>query len=193
MQNKRIADPKFLPSEFVERRIYLVRGRKVMFDADLAELYQVSTKILNQAVKRNLDRFPFDFMFQLNKNELEDWRSQIMTSNPEAMRSQFVTASKRNMRYAPYAFTEQGVAMLSSVLNSKRAVQMNILIIRVFMKMRQLLLSNKELAERVEKLEASTKRHASALIILINDIRKLTDPPIEPGEEKEPMGFHMRE
>src|SRR6266850_4299884 len=112
-----------VPVELIARRIYRIRGEKLMLDADLAELYQVPTKRLNEAVKRNLDRFPGDFMFQLSENELENWRSQIATSNP---------AAKMGLRRPPYAFTEHGVAMLSSVLNSKRAVQMNILIIRAF-------------------------------------------------------------
>src|SRR5436309_1105429 len=106
-----------IPVELIARRIYRIRGEKVMFDADLAELYQVPTFRLNEAVKRNGDRFPQDFMFQLSKDELKDWRSQIAMSNPGA---------KMGLRRPPYAFTEHGVAMLSSVLNSKRAVQMNI-------------------------------------------------------------------
>ena len=119
-----------VPEDVIERRIYLIRGQKVMLDSDLAGLYQVQTKKLNQAVKRNLDRFPSDFMFRLTAEE-------TLTLN----RSQSVTGSQkhRDPRQAPYAFTEQGVAMLSSVLNSRRAVQMNIFIIRVFMKLREVL------------------------------------------------------
>jgi hypothetical protein len=182
MENNIVPSPEFIPPEFIERRIYLIRGRKVMIDADLAELYQVPTSRLNQAVKRNAGRFPYDFMFQLNKNELENWISQIVISNSKV---------KMGVRKAPYAFTEHGVAMLSSVLNSKRAIQMNILIIRVFMKMRELLAGNKEIAERIEKLEANSKRHASVLVILINDILKLTNPSLEPPEPKEPIGFRV--
>lgn len=109
-----------VPAELIERRIYVIRGQKVMFNFDLAELYKVSTKALNQAIKRNLQRFPEDFMFQLTKEELENWRSQFVTSN---------SALKMGLRRPPYVFTEHGVAMLSSVLNSDHAVQMNILII----------------------------------------------------------------
>lgn len=128
-----------VPLEFVERRIYLIRGQKVMLDSDLAELYQVETRALIQAIKRNQDRFPDDFMFQLSKEEVASLRSQIVISN----------IGRGGRRYLPYAFTEHGVAMLSSVLNSKRAVQMNILIIRAFVKLRELLASHKDLADKI--------------------------------------------
>src|ERR1700730_9806367 len=124
-----------VPVELVERRIYLIRGQKVMLDADLAELYQVETKTLNRQVKRNADRFPEDFMFQLTAEEAESLRYQIGTSNE----------GRGGRRYLPYAFTEHGVAMLSSVLKSPRAVQMNILIIRAFVKLRELLANHKDL------------------------------------------------
>lgn len=131
-----------IPIEQIIRKIYLIRNQKVMLDSDLAELYEVDVKILNQAVKRNIDRFPDDFMLQLTDFEYKN------------MRSQFVTASKRNARYNPYVFTEQGVAMLSSILRSKRAVQVNVQIIRSFIKLRELLATNKELKERIEAMEA---------------------------------------
>ena len=115
-----MASVQLIPVEFIERKIYLIRGCKVMLDSDLAELYQVPTKVLNQAVRRNFDRFPSDFMFQLNEEELENLRSQIVTSK----------VGRGGRRYIPYAFTEHGVAMLSSVLSSKRAIALNILIIR---------------------------------------------------------------
>src|SRR5581483_3710689 len=127
-----------------------------------------------------LDRFPSDFMFQLSKQELENWRSQIATSNPSA---------KMGLRRPPYAFTELGVAMLSSVLNSKRAVQMNILIMRAFVQIRELLASNKELALRVEKLEAGQKDHASIIGILAEEIDQLKLIPEPP---KRRIGFHDR-
>jgi hypothetical protein len=127
------------PVELIERQIYLIRGQKVMLDKDLANLYRTSTKAFNQAVHRNRDRFPEDFMFQFTKEELENWRSQIVTSNPSA---------KMSLRRAPYAFTKQGVAMLSSVLHSQRAIQMNILIIRVFVKLREILATHKDLARK---------------------------------------------
>src|SRR5947209_16317642 len=123
------ADQLAVPAPFVERRIYLIHGQRVMLDADLAELYQVETRALIQAVKRNPERFPKDFMFQLTKEEAESLRSQIVISN----------VGRGGRRYLPYAFTEHGVAMLSSVLNSDRAVQMSILIVRAFVKLREVL------------------------------------------------------
>jgi len=136
----------------VERRIYLVRGQKVMLDYDLAELYQVPTFRLNEAVKRNLTRFPDDFMFQFTKKELENWRSQIAISNP---------GTKMGLRRPPYAFTEQGVAMLSSVLNSERAVQVNIAIMRAFIRLRQILSTHKDVLVEIRKLkqEQRYQRH----------------------------------
>src|SRR5580658_9946687 len=151
-----------LPVEIIERRIYLIRGHKVMLDSDLAELYQVPTRALNQAVRRNLARFPSDFMFQLTDEELENWRSQIVTSNPSA---------KMGLRRPPYAFTEHGVAMLSAVLNSDRAVQMNIIIIRAFVRMRELLITHKDLAGKIEKLERTQKQLGSILVTVVQDIQ----------------------
>src|SRR5580704_18009524 len=150
-----------VPLELVERRIYVIRSQKVMLDADLAGLYLVETRTLIQAVKRNSGRFPADFMFQL--------------SAPEAalMRSQTVIASRRNARYLPYAFTELGVAMLSSVLSSERAVQMNIVIMRAFVKLREVLASHRSLAAKIGKLDATQKGHASILAIVIKDIETL--------------------
>jgi hypothetical protein len=167
-----------VPIEQVARKIYLIRGLKVMLDSDLADLYRVPTKALNQAIRRNLDRFPADFMFQLTHHELQNWRSQIVTSNPGA---------KMGLRRPPYVFTEHGVAMLSSVLKSKRAVQMNILIVRAFVKMRELLATNKELAARVDKLEASQQRHASVIALLAEEIDTLKQPPPVPPKHR--IGF----
>ena len=126
---------------FIERRIYLIRKQKVMLDSDLAELYGVETFNLNKAVKRNIDRFPDDFMFQLSQEEAESLRFQIGMSK---------VSGRGGRRYLPYAFTEQGVAMLSSVLNSKRAVQVNIAIMRAFVKLRELLATHKDLAQKLE-------------------------------------------
>src|ERR1700730_749243 len=150
-----------VPAELIERRIYLIRSHKVMLDADLAGLYQVPTKGLNQAVRRNPDRFPEDFMFQLTGEEVE------------ILRSQNVTSSWGGRRYLPYAFTEHGVAMLSSVLSSKRAVQMNIIIIRAFMKLREVLASHKHLARKIEQLDGKQKDQATLLSIVINDVESL--------------------
>ncbi len=121
--------------EIVINKIYLIRGQKVMLDRDLAELYEVETKRLKEAVRRNPERFPVDFMFEMNKEEFENWRTQFATSNFDKM----------GLRHAPFCFTEQGVAMLSSVLNSPKAVQINIQIIRIFTKLRQMLMDNTEL------------------------------------------------
>ena len=124
-------------------KIYLIRGKKVMLDRDLAELYGVETRVLNQAVRRNEKRFPEDFMFQLTAKELDDWKSQIVTSNKERM----------GLRKPPLAFTEQGVAMLSSVLNSETAIEVNIQIIRIFSRMRELLLTHKDILIKLEQME----------------------------------------
>jgi phage regulator Rha-like protein len=171
------------PAPFIERRIYVIRGQKVMLDSDLAEVYQVATKRLNEAVRRNRERFPEDFMFQLNHAELKNWRSQIATSNP---------AARMGIRRPPYAFTEHGVAMLSAVLNSGRAIHMSIVIVRAFVKLRELLANNKDLARSIEQIESAQKQHArtqeqqartlqhhaSILVSVVQDIQKLKNPPI---------------
>lgn len=161
-----------IPVEIIEKKILLIRGEKVMLDADLAELYGVETKILVRAVKRNIDRFPSDFMIQLNKKEFENLRFQFGTSSRWGGR-----------RYLPYAFTEQGVAMLSSVLNSDRAIKVNIEIMRAFVRLRQLLASNKELARRLDELE---KKYDAQFKAVFDAIRQLMIPP-EPKRKK--IGF----
>jgi hypothetical protein len=166
---------EIIPHEVIERRIYLIRERKVMLDRDLAELYEVETFNLNKAVKRNLDRFPEDFMFQLTKEEANVLRFQIGMSKP---------SGRGGRRYLPYAFTEQGVAMLSSVLNSTRAVQVNIAIMRTFVRLRYLLATHKDLAA---KLEAMEKKYDKRFKVVFEILRQLTEPG--PVPEKEPMGF----
>src|SRR6185436_11323203 len=166
-----------VPIGLVERRIYLIRGQKVMLDADLAELYQVETRALVQAVKRNRDRFPPDFIFQLTKEEAHFLRSQTVTSN----------VGRGGRRYLPYAFTEHGVAMLSSVLNSPRAVQMNIVIIRAFVRLRELLASHKDLAEKVQQLETTQKQHGSVIVAVVQEIKKLKKTP---RRRKSRIGFY---
>jgi len=161
-----------IASERVAERILFVRDQKVMLDRDLAELYAVPTKVLIQAVKRNVDRFPEDFMFQLSKQELND------------LRSQFVTSSWGGRRYPPYAFTEQGVAMLSSVLRSERAIHVNIEIMRAFVRLRQMLASNAELARKLAALE---RKYDAQFKIVFDVIRELMIPP-EP-KRKRPIGF----
>lgn len=168
-----------LPLEAIAQRIVVLRGLRVMLDADLAELYGVPTKVLVQAVKRNASRFPADFMFQLDAAE---W---------SALRSQFVTSSGRGgRRTAPYAFTEQGVAMLSSVLNSARAIAVNIEVMRAFVRLRELLATNKELAARLDELEQRVSRklstHDQAIAGILDAIRQLMAPP--PASSR-PIGF----
>jgi hypothetical protein len=155
-----------IPPERIERRILRIRGQNVMLSTDLAELYGVAPKVLVQAVKRNLKRFPEDFMFQLTKTEVANLKSQIVTSSWGGAR-----------RATPYAFTEQGVAMLSSVLRSPRAVQVNIAIMRAFVKLREIIASHKELARRLEEMES----HYDAQFRAVFDaIRELMEPPEKP-------------
>ena len=157
----------------VERRIFLVRGQKVMLDADLAELYRVPTKSLNLAVKRNAARFPGDFMFRLTDDEVAGLRFHFETSK----------RSRGGRRYLPYAFTEQGVAMLSSVLRSSRAVQVNIAIMRTFVRLRELLLSNADLARKLAALE---NKYDVQFKVVFDAIRELMLPPTP----KRQIGFH---
>lgn len=145
MQNKNETQ-LLVPQEIIEQKIFLIRRKKVMFDRDLAILYGVETRSLNQAVRRNKERFPEDFMFQLNKEEFENWVSQIVIPNP---------AAKMGLRIAPLVFTEQGVAMLSSVLKSEKAIQVNIQIVRTFTKIKEMIISNKELRRKIEEMESS--------------------------------------
>ncbi len=168
-----------IPAERIEQSILLVRGHKVMLDRDLAALYEVETKVLNQAVKRNADRFPEDFMFQLTPEEFEDWRSQIVTSNP---------AAKMGVRRRPYAFTEQGVAMLSSVLRSDRAVAVNVEIMRAFVRLRRVLASHADLARKLDALE---KKYDAQFKVVFDAIRQLMAPPAVPKRRR--IGFHVKE
>jgi len=161
-----------IPVDRIEKAILLIRGQKVMLDADLAELYDVETRVLVQAVKRNLERFPEDFMFQLSQEEFAILRSQIVTSSDWGGR-----------RYRPYAFTEQGVAMLSSVLRSQRAIQVNIEVMRAFIRLRQMLASHVELARKLDALE---KRYDAQFKQVFEAIRQLMAPP-EP--KRRPIGF----
>jgi len=159
--------------ENLAKLVSMVRGEKVLLDSDLADLYGVTTKALNQAVKRNLERFPADFMFQLSSDE---WAN---------MRSQTVTASRRNVTALPYAFTEQGVAMLSSVLRSQRAVEVNIAIMRTFVQLRRLMDSNRELARRIDALEA---RYDEQFASVFDAIKQLITEDKQ-RKSKRPIGF----
>ena len=158
-----------VPPEIIERRIYLLRGQKVMLDRDLAELYQVETRALNQSVRRNIERFPQDFMFPLTTEEMETWKSQIVTSN---------SAVRMSLRKPPLAFTELGIAMLSSVLKSSRAVETNILIMRAFVKLREAMASNRAVAEKMERIEQTQKQHGAVLLGLVQDVQRLKNPPV---------------
>lgn len=165
---------KSVAVEVIERKIFIIRGYRVMLDRDLAELYGVETRVLNQAVRRNIDRFPNDFMFALSREEILNL-------------SQIVISSK--IKHAPnvFAFTEQGVSMLSSVLNSKRAVQVNIQIMRAFVRLRQLLLMNKELAYKLSELERKIETHDTEIQAIFEAIRKLMAPA--PLKHKPQIGF----
>jgi hypothetical protein len=182
-----MAEKPLVPVERIEQVILLIRGRKVMLDMDLAALYEVPTKALNQAVRRNADRFPGDFMFRLTAEEVADMRSQFVTASAEAggMASQAEAASKRNVRYRPFAFTEQGVAMLSSVLSSKRAVQVNVEIMRAFVRMRQILAAHADLARKLDALE---KKYDAQFKVVFDAIRQLMAPPPQPAK-KGRIGF----
>jgi hypothetical protein len=152
----------------IETHIFLIRGQKVMVDSDLAELYRVPTKVFNQAVKRNLKRFPKDFMFRLNGKDMGILRSQIVTSSWGGRRS------------SPYAFTEQGVAMLSSILNSERAVQVNIAIMRAFVRLREILTTHRDLAEKIGDLEKKYRQHDVKIDSVFDAIREMLQPPLSP-------------
>jgi hypothetical protein len=168
-----------VPSERIEQAILVIRGQKVMLDADLAGLYGVETKVLNRAVRRNLARFPEDFMFQLAKEEVEALRFQFGTSNGRGGR-----------RYLPYAFTEQGVAMLSSVLRSERAVRVNVEIMRAFVRLRRLAISYEDLARKIDELEKKHEAHDRQLQAVFEAIRQLMTP-VEPTRRE--IGFQPQE
>jgi hypothetical protein len=167
-----------IPTARIDRAILFIRGQKVMLDSDLAELYGVETKVLNQAVKRNAGRFPVDFMFELTPKEADE----LLRS-----RSQIVTLKRgQNIKYVPHVFTEQGVAMLSSVLHSDRAVAVNIEIMRAFVRLRQLLASNADLACKLDALE---KKYDAQFKVVFDAIRQLMSPEVRPNRE---IGFHVK-
>ncbi len=170
---------EIIPAAQIARSISVLRGQKVMLSQDLAALYGVAVKALNQAVKRHAARFPADFVFQLTSEEFENLKSQFVTSSWGGLR-----------RALPYAFTEQGVAMLSSVLNSKRAVKVNIAIMRAFVKLREALETNRELAQKFSELEKRVGKHDNEIAAIIDAIRQLMAPQQKPRRE---IGFHVRE
>ena len=167
---------KLIPQEMIQNKISLLRGKKVMFDKDLAELYGVETKVLNQAVKRNADRFPPDFMFLLTPKEVA------------ILKSQFVTSSWGGKRKPSHALTEHGILMLSSVLNSRRAIQVNIQIMRTFTQLREMLVGNRELRRKIEEME---KKYDHQFQIVFKAIKELLEPPAPPPPKpRPPIGFH---
>lgn len=165
-----------IPAESVINKILVIRNQKVILDRDLAVLYNVETRALKQAVRRNIRRFPGDFMFQLTKKEFNIWRSQTVMSKSD----------QKGLRYPPYAFTEQGVAMLSSVLKSERAIKVNILIMRAFVKLREIISTHKKVEEKLKELESKLNEHGEQIIRIIQVINQLITPP-EPLKKK--IGF----
>lgn len=169
---------QLLAQEVIENKILVIRGQKVMLDKELASLYGVTTKRLNEQVKRNAKRFPGDFMFQLTWEEARRLRSQFATLND---------TRGKHIKYLPYTFTEQGVAMLSTVLNSERAIQVNIAIMRAFVRLRQILATHKELAAKLRELEQRVSKHDTNILAIFEAIRQLMAPP-EPSKRR--IGFN---
>ena len=192
---------KIIPDETITRKIYVLRGQKVMFDFDIAALYEVATKVLNQAVKRNTDRFPEDFMFRLTVKEWQAMRSQFVTALSETaglkgtntMRSQIATASqnKRNVAITPYVFTEHGVTMLASVLKSERAVKMSIAVVRAFIELKKLASNYSEIAQQLSQLKDKIGEHDIQLSGIYDAIENLLDEKTEKKTwaERERIGF----
>ena len=170
-----------IPIENITGLIYLIRGKKVMLDRDLAELYGVETKRLKEQVRRNIERFPDDFMFELSKSEFTNWRSQFATSNRD----------KIGLRHSPMAFTEQGVAMMSSVLRSKTAIQVNIQIMRAFTKMRQLIFDNAELHKEIENLIADVDGKFQVVFETLDQLLTVERKPKKIGYLKEEQAKYM--
>ena len=172
-----------IPDEIVMNKIYFIRGQKAMLDSDLAELYEVETKILNQAVKRNLDRFPADFMFELTKQEYEFLRSQIVTLEK---------GKGKHRKYLPLAFTEHGVLMLSSILNSKQAIAVNIQIMRIFTRIRQMLMDNTELRLEIEKIRKKIDNHDKNMEIVFQYLDELLEKKENPKNRRQ-IGYKLKE
>ena len=179
----------------VDIAILLVRGERIILDSDLASIYGVTTKRLNEQVRRNVRRFPGDFCFRLTRRELRELRSQMIASPhmTSVMRSQIATASRRNVRFLPYAFTEHGAIMAANVLNSPLAVKMSVFVVRAFIKMRRALMVTREMSEKLRELERKlTERldsHEKGILYLLEEIRKLMNPPPLPEPKKRPVGF----
>ena len=176
---------QILPDEAIINKIFIIRDIKVMIDRDLAELYSVDTRVLNQAVKRNLKRFPDDFMFQMTKDEMKNWKSQIVISNNEKM----------GIRKLPLVFTEQGVAMLSSILNSDRAIMVNVQIIRVFTRLRTMVESHKEILKKLEILERKDSEQDENITLIFEYLKQLEQSKQEEMsfKQRKPIGYKMKE
>jgi len=162
-------DLLIIPEEMIINKIYEIRGHKVMIDRDLAELFRVETKRLKLAVRRNIDRFPYDFMFEMTEIEFQNWRTQFATSNSD----------KIGLRYSPYCFTEQGVTMLSCVLHCTQAIETNIRIIRVFVKMREMLMSHKDFLLKLEQIEKQVNQNSEDDRLIFRTLKQLLNPPKE--------------
>lgn len=173
-----MASKSIIPAESLINKILFIRKQKVILDRDLAVLYGVETRVLKQAVRRNIKRFPKDFMFQLTKEEFLNWRSQTVMSKSEEM----------GLRHLPFAFTEQGVAMLSSVLKSERAIEVNILIMRAFVKLREIISTHKKVEVKLKELEQKLKEHDDQIVQIIQVINQLITPPRSP---KKKIGFSI--
>ncbi len=181
----------------IERMIMTVRSQRVILDADLASLYGIPTKRLNEQVRRNMDRFPPDFAFILTNEEVTNLRSQIATSSWQVNRSQFTTASHGGRRYRPYVFTEHGAIMAANILRSKRAIQMSVFVVRAFIRMRQILIEQRSLAHKLQKLEkeltARLDIHETAINEMFSQIQRLLSPPSEPEPPRKRIGFMVEE
>ncbi len=177
MSNNKVA----VPEEIIMNKIYLIREQKVMLDRDLAELYGVETRVLKQAVKRNLDRFPDDFMFEMTKEEFINWRSQFVTSNSDKM----------GLRYAPFCFTEQGVTMLACVLNSQRAIQLNIQIVRIFTKIREVLTDNLSVKLEIEEIKKKLENQDKNIELVFSYLDELIEKQENPQPRKQ-IGYKRK-
>jgi ORF6N domain len=173
----KVTKPIAVVEEGIISKIYLIRGQKVMIDRDLAELYGVDTKRLKEAVRRNISRFPSDFLFEMKQKEFTNWRSQFASSKED----------KQGLRYAPFCFTEQGVAMLSSVLNSERAIKVNIQIMRIYAKMREVLMTNKDILLKLEQLERQVVQNSDDIQMIFTALKQLLMPPEQANRQR--IGF----
>ncbi len=170
-----------LSDDVVVNKIYFIRGQKVMLDRDLAELYGVETKVLKQSVRRNIARFPEDFMFEMSTIELEDWRSQFVTSNSD----------RQGLRYLPFCFTEQGITMISCILNSERAIHVNIQVIRIFTRIRQFITDNAELRLEVEKIKKKLDNHGKNMEVVFRYLDELLATREKPVASRKTIGYKI--